>query len=399
MNDTNKRRRVLIVDDSRVVRATLSKHLRGDFEIREEADGESAWQTLMLDASLCAVISGIHTPRLSAHDLLARLKASPMRRLREIPFVLITSDIDNKVERDFDRTLGVDGFISKSMGKTELVDYLKNLLDSAVFTESVILPDVPKEEEEEPPAPQEPMPVEPALEPVFKQQTVLDPEPFRELIAASPIPKLRAGKVCVLVFGIDNRDSLISSFGEEAMDMVVRRIASLLVTKVGPSDSIGRCEGDRLAIVSQGVDLDQGVHFAQRVCKSLASGQITIRGQKIRLTASVGVASNSGDPTSDGPSLLAQAEKRLDQALICGGNTVASENKSACPMHRQDFTAARLLDALNLQGPESVAENIGMLGLKIMPILEIMNRELSLGLPLDDIRQQLKLREKSKAAG
>jgi len=382
----NKRRRVLVVDDSRVVRATLNKHLKGDFEIREEADGESAWQTLMLDASLSAVITGIHTPRLGAHDLLARLKASSMRRLREIPFVLITSDMDNKVERDFDRTLGVDGFISKSMSKTELVDYLNNLLDSAVFTESVILPDAPKEEE--------PEPVAPAFEPIFKQPVVLDSEQFRQMIATFSVPNPKAGKVCMLVFGIDKRETLIASFGAEAMDMVVKRIASLLVTKVGSSDSIGRCSGDRLAIISHGVDLDQGVHFAQRVCKSLASGQITIRGQKVRLTASVGVAGNSSDSVSDGEALLALAEKRLSQALVCGGNTVASECKSECPLQCQGLTASKLLDALNLQGQESIAANIGMLGLKIMPLLQVMDQELSLGLPLADIKRQLEQRSR-----
>ncbi len=385
MNDTNKRRRILVVDDSRVVRATFNKHLKGDFELREEADGESAWQTLMLDASLSAVISGIDTPRLNAHDLLARLKASSMRRLREIPFILITSDIENKAEREFDRTLGVDGFVSKSMSKAELVDYLSNLLDSAVFTESVILPDPPKEE---------PAVVEPSLEPIFRQPTLLEAEPFQKMVSALAVPHPKSGKVCMLVFGIDNREALIASFGAEAMDMVVRRIASLLVTKVGASDSIGRWDSDRLAIISQGVDLEQGVRFAQRVCKSLASGQITIRGEKVRLTASSGVASNSSDTVSDGQALLNLAEKRLGQALVCGGNTVASECKAECPLNCQNLTASKLLDALSLQGEDGIAANIGMLGLKIMPLLQVMNKELSLGLPLNDIKQQLEQRSR-----
>ena len=45
-------RRLLVLDNSRVVRATLSKHLKDDFEVIEEASGESAWQTLMLDSGI-----------------------------------------------------------------------------------------------------------------------------------------------------------------------------------------------------------------------------------------------------------------------------------------------------------------------------------------------------------
>ena len=383
-----------MVDESRVVRATLSKHLKDEFEIREEADGESAWQTLMLDASLSVIISGIQTPRLSAHDLLARLKASSMRRLREIPFVLITSDIDNKAERDFDRSRGVDGFISKSMSKAELVKYLDNLLDSAVFTESVILPDAPADDAEPEPGPKpEPEHMQPTLEPIFKVPAILDPEPFNALLASLAVPNAKAGKLSMLVFAIDTRDSLIASFGQEAMDMVVKRIASLLITKVGPSDAIGRCGDDRLCIISRGVDLDPGMHVARRVCASLSAGQITIRGQKIRLTASVGVASNTSDPVSDGAALFALAEKRLAQALVCGGNTVASDSRMGCPLRRADLSVSGLLDVINLQDEKTMAVQVGALGLKMLPLLAVMDRELALNLPLEEIRRQLEQRK------
>ena len=388
-----------MVDESRVVRATLCKHLKDEFEIREEADGESAWQTLMLDASLSVIISGVHIPRLSAHDLLARLKASSMRRLREIPFVLITTDVDNKAKREYDRSRGVDGFISKSMDRAELLKYLDNLLDSAVYTESVILPDAPAEETEAEPGPVpevEPEHMQPTLEPIFKAPAILDPEPFGTWVASLAVPNPKAGKLSMLVFAIDNRDSLIASFGQEAMDMVVKRIASLLITKVGPSDSIGRCGDDRLCIISRGVDLDQGMHFARRVCASLSAGQITIRGQKIRLTASVGVASNTSDPVSDGASLFALAEKRLTQALVCGGNTVASDSKMGCPLRRSDLSASGFLDAINLQDEKTMAAQIGALGLKVLPLLAVMDRELALNLPLADIKRQLEQRNEIK---
>jgi diguanylate cyclase (GGDEF)-like protein len=211
------------------------------------------------------------------------------------------------------------------------------------------------------------------------------------------LPDPKAGKVCALVFGVDKRDALIASFGVEAADMVTTHIARMLVTKVGSSDVIGRYQGEKLGIISYGVDLEQGVRFAQRVCRSLASGQITIRGEKIKLTASVGIASNAGDAVSDGTALLALAEKRLGQALICGGNTVASETKTECPLRSVDLTASKLLDALNAQGEASLAANIGKLGLKLMPLLQVMDQELSLNLPLADIKQQLQERSRTES--
>lgn len=37
--------RVLIVDDSRMVRASIVKHIRDRFDVRGESDGEAGWQT------------------------------------------------------------------------------------------------------------------------------------------------------------------------------------------------------------------------------------------------------------------------------------------------------------------------------------------------------------------
>ena len=60
--------RVLIVDDSRMVRTSLARHLKGIYEVREEGDGEAAWQTLVLDHTIAAVISDLQMPVLMALD-------------------------------------------------------------------------------------------------------------------------------------------------------------------------------------------------------------------------------------------------------------------------------------------------------------------------------------------
>ena len=381
-------RRILVVDGSRVVRATLAKHLKDDFELLEESDGVSAWQTLMLDSNISAVVSGTHPPKLEAHDLLARLRSSSMRRLREIPFVLIVSDLTNDAERQYDRTCGVAGFITKTMAKSAIVELLNKLFSPAELTSTDILPDFEAPKDEAPPQ----LPSEPPLEPLFKAPKLLTNDAFTSLVSKVSFADPKVGKACALVFGIDNREALIQSFGQDVVEIIIARIASLLFAKVGPLDSIGRWHNDRLAIISNGVDIEQGLRFGHRVCKSLASGQVTIRGQKMKLTASVGLASNTDDHVADGSELIALAEKRLDQALICGGNTVANEHKPDCPLHCKNKTALRLIEALSAQGDKSIAKSIGSIGLKVLPLLKIMDHELSLGLPLADIKHQLQQR-------
>jgi diguanylate cyclase (GGDEF)-like protein len=381
MESTAKSRRILVLDGSRVVRATLSKHLKDDFEILEESNGESAWQTLMLDSNVAAIISGIHPPKLEAHDLLARLRASSIRRLREVPFVLIVSDIENLAEREIDRSHGVAGFITKSMTKPAMVAALSALLN-------------PTGSDKKPESRAKP----PAAEAVATDKFMRS-DKFRSVLSSLSFTESKAENVCALVFAIDNRDALIARFGDEIAGLIAERFAGLLVSKVNSLDLIGRCRGERLAIISYGVDLKQGVHFGQRVCKSLASGQIAIRGQKVKLTASVGVASTSDDKVATGSELFFLADQRLDQALVCGGNTVSTEYRPDCPLHCRDTKSVkRLLDALNAQGVADLQANAGALGLKMLPLMQLVDRELKLGLPLAEIRQKIEQRALAEVA-
>lgn len=396
-------RRILVLDSSRVVRVTLNKHLKDNFDVIEESSGESAWQTLMLDSGISAVISGVHPLKLDAHDLLARLRASSIRRLREIPFILIVSDLDNKVERDADRANGVAGFITKTMNKSAMLVALNDIFHphgtrktardgklsladqappvpaaSLVAPDLLLVPTMP-EVPESPASPQ-------------------SRERFNSVLSKLSLADPLGEPVCILVFRIDNRAALIEQFGEEIAVMIDARFAKLLMSKVGPHDQVGHCLGDRLAIVSHDVDLKQGERFGKQVCRSLASGQITIRGQKVKLTASVGVASTSDDKASSGMELFTLADQRLNQALVCGGNTVAIEFKSGCPMHCRDKQTAKLVEALAKPQESAIRLNLGAFGLKILPILRALDQELSLGLSLKEIEQQLEKRVQSESA-
>lgn len=374
-DSVGNKRRILVVDGSRVVRATLAKRLGENFDIVEEGNGESAWQRLMLDGRIVAVVSGIHPPRLAARDLLARLRASALRRLRATPFVLLVSDLESQARAE--EWAGVAGFMTKSMSKEAMTACLENLL-SAPSPESTpgLEPGFAGAVKEEPPA-----------VPALPQAQLLGVGEFAAAVASLPFPADSDESLCMLVFGIDHLEALTARFGADVPDVLSARIAKLLAVKVDPGDQLGMYGNDRLAIVSHGVDLRLGMRFGKRVCKSLAAGQIAIRGQKIRLTVSVGVAATSDDRVASAGELLALANLRLEQAMVCGGNNVCAEHRPDCPLHSHDRGLATLLRVLN--GGEPAAEQKELLGLEVLPVLRMLNSKLALGLSLADIEHRL----------
>lgn len=114
---------LLIADDSRIVRATLMKHVQDMFEFREASDGEDAWERLLRDPDIQLVITDLTMPRLDGYGLLQRMRASPMRRLKEMP-VVVVSGSDDPEERERARACGATDLIAKGMPTEQLVSRL-----------------------------------------------------------------------------------------------------------------------------------------------------------------------------------------------------------------------------------------------------------------------------------
>ena len=126
MENPNQLPRILIVDESRMVRAMISKHIREFYDFREEANGEAAWQVLVLDHSIELVICSLSMPVLDGNGLLDRVRASRLTRLSQMPMLMISGDDDEARERA--KSHGASDFISRSTGGPELLLRVDTLL-------------------------------------------------------------------------------------------------------------------------------------------------------------------------------------------------------------------------------------------------------------------------------
>jgi two-component system, cell cycle response regulator len=119
--------RVLIADDSRIVRASLVQHLKDRFDIREVMDGEAAWQAILLDSSIRVVISDLTMPKVDGYELLNRVRSSKVQRIRELPIVIISGE-DETADRERAAGIGATDFIRKGVGAAELVARMEVLV-------------------------------------------------------------------------------------------------------------------------------------------------------------------------------------------------------------------------------------------------------------------------------
>lgn len=347
------KRRILIVDPSRVARAALVKHLRDDFDVREESDGQTAWQTLVLDSSIVAVIACANLERLSGEQLLSQLRQNRLQRLSEMPFFLLISENESEASRNQAKQHGVTDFIVRGMAGDAIRRRIDRLINWDVATDLG--------EKEQP---------KPCTAPVaqFLERQALSTH-LQEILSNGASP------CSIVAFGLTHPEPIASRFGEETLAKIGQRIALLIREKIGRNDQLGRLNSETFLIIAPGTSLSSSTAFAQRVCRSLAAQSIVANRQRLHLEISMGIASLPADSQHAPDALIALAEARLRFARQHPEHSVVSEAQTQKTDNTTELTA-KLLE--NLQQ----ARQLGEAGLQLMPILRLMEQQFHFGLPL-----------------
>src|SRR5688500_14479832 len=111
-------RTVLVVDDSKFVRATFRSILQSKFAVREEGEGDAGWRAVESDPSIVLVFSDISMPGLDGFALLGLIRSSPSERIRQLPVVVISGDEEPATKKRA-RDAGANDFIGKTADAPE----------------------------------------------------------------------------------------------------------------------------------------------------------------------------------------------------------------------------------------------------------------------------------------
>lgn len=367
-------RRILIVDDSRMVRASLSRHLAGVYEIREEENGESAWQSLVLDHSIEAVISDLQMPVLDGFGLLERVRNCKLKRLREIPFVLISGDDDAEIMEKAE-SMGVSDFINKGINAAELKTRLGNMMQFVDTRQS--LEDARSTQTQDP-------------------NSGLFTRRYIELQTAQALSHaLRHNTtVSMMVIGFDKYSALVEQLGEHKASEIGLRFARQVASKVRREDSLGHFATGSFAIVSPGTSPESCVVFAERLRQAVAGAVIVSGGQRLNLTMSIGVASVPNDKVTTAGTLIDLANERMESAVAAGGNCTKCGTINPV-VTTPPLNIGQALELLHARHPEAVLQQLGQLAEHLLPLLTLMQDESGVDLHLEELQKKLQQRKQS----
>jgi diguanylate cyclase (GGDEF)-like protein len=280
-------KRVLVVDDSKFVRTTFKSILSTAFAVREEADGEAAWDAVAGDPSIVMVFTDLDMPRLNGFGLLQRIRSAGEARIRELPVVVISGNEEPKT-KERAKQAGATDFIAKSADAPEVLSRIDNLLRMVSAARTATHD-----------------PLTGTLTPHY-----LVTEGRKHHAHA----RRHGSELSVMALRLDSYAEILRSAGKEITDVIVARIAKLILSKVRAEDSVARTADDTFMVISAGSTAAQVQAFGERLRHELAEAKVTHRGQLLKFPSRLGVASLAQGPADSIEDLMRLALRRLDAA-------------------------------------------------------------------------------------
>lgn len=283
--------RVLVVDDSAVIRQAIGKMLKVDFEVAVAGDGEAGWDVLSHATDVAVLITDIEMPRLDGYAFICRVRASDDPRIRDLPIIVITGADDEETKaRAF--ACGATDFITKPL----------NLAQLQACTQAYMRFE-------------RPVPEGDAHDGFLGRRAFYEQgEILWGRVAAD-------GPLALLVVTLDKVRVLYREHGDEQMEAFVGHAAAVLQAEVlGEAHSLARLGGAEFGVLLTGMAKSRVLVLAQRLVTAL-SCQPGPGGAALSLSAGV-ASSDEGMP--DFSALRQAAEDRLKRAVALGGNRASA---------------------------------------------------------------------------
>ena len=347
------KRTVLLVDDSKFVRATFKRILEANFAVREEADGEAGWTAVEGDKSVVMVFTDLSMPKLDGFGLLSRIRGSGDARIKQLPVVIISGD-ENESSKKRARDSGANDFIGKTADAPEVLARIDNLLrlveakvEVAVSREAVNTT-----------ALRDP------ITGVFTPQFLLT-EGRKHFSAA----KRHGGPLSVVILRIDSYGEIEQAVGRDVAGKLLARIAGLLSSTLRTEDSVGRTAENAFTVISASAGPAEALTFARRMRDQLQAAPVKYQSHTLNIRASIGIASLGHDTANSVEELLKVALQRLQPAAAARAPDATVPDAPAATTGLPP-EVERAVQTLERASPERLGAGAAQVLRRLIPVLE-----------------------------
>ncbi len=323
--------KILVVDDSRVMRFAFKKILGADYEVVMAENGEAAWLLLTSGEQIEVVFTDLSMPVVDGIELLERIRNADAERLRQMPVIIITGHEDVEETKQKVLSIGANDFISKPFDKSQLRARAASYINWRHTNEKLAQTEQKLVEES-------------ALDEV----TGLGSRRYFEIAAAESLSQLvrHGGDCAMMLICLDNLKNIRETHGDLIANAILSTVGTRLSTLVRAEDKTARYDETTLAIFLVSANLQGARRMADRLCTTNNRLVFTVNSKKLPVNFSIGIYEPLVEPDTKLATIIREAERCLTAAG--SGNTLV---RSALPA---DVLSAKTRDQARLSLPQAL---------------------------------------------
>jgi diguanylate cyclase (GGDEF)-like protein len=297
--ERNRHIKVMVVDDSDMQRQVMADLLRVHrYQVLEAADGKEALELLAEHPDVKLVVSDFHMPHMDGFELTQSIRKSHSRQ--DLAIIGISALGDNVMAARFLKC-GANDFIIKQHFLTEefycrVSQSIENLENIQAIRKAAVTD---------------------FLTGVSNRRFLFDHgERIYNQMRSS------CASLCCAMLDIDHFKKVNDSYGHQAGDMTIKRVAKLLQDQLPESSILARIGGEEFCALVPG-GKDEVVALFEHIRKAISILPVSLSSdnESIHITVSVGISSEPGrnllDMLSRADAYLYQAKKEGRDRVVC----------------------------------------------------------------------------------
>lgn len=298
----NDKPRILVVDDSKLIRASFAKYLGTEFDVQLCENGAQALAVLEQAEDFSLIFTDLAMPQMDGYELLERIRASENTSLREIPVIIVTGKEDDEQDKERILGLGATDFISKPFHSSELISRARGY--------ATLRTKVARLEQERP---------------VDTLTGLATRDHFMEQGERHTALARRQGfKLAVARIAIANLEELKRDFGVPLVVKMMAVVAKVLRQNIRTEDIAAYFGTGQFALLLVGVEPQATVQVWARLRARLAQFELNVGDRKASLVFKAGVVAQTVD---DSVPAFGQLVQRAEDGL----RTQLADEQSAAP--------------------------------------------------------------------
>ena len=304
--------RILIVDDSRIIRVALKKILQKEYQTDEAEDGLKALDKIT-ENEYELIITDLEMPNLNGFALIEKIRNSEETFIKHLPILVISGDEIDRSNTDALKQ-GATDYLLKPFQSDEVLKTIGALLRLSAQHQSQYKADDEAHKSG-------------YIDPLtgLGNNAFFTMRGDQELAFA----KRHEKDLSVAMIHFDGFAIHQNHLGKKRADQLLKQAAIFIKNSARSEETVARIREDRFAVILTMANMFGAKTMVDRLMKRVHETRFKVAGRIISFTMTICISTPSVNKVAKFNDIIINAEETLDQAILTGGDKVVQAEEGS----------------------------------------------------------------------